>query len=136
MIIKYILIFIFLSCTDFLLYEENHNSIYLKGEAWVEINNTIDFTDNIFSIELWFSAINSENTQTIISIIDENEKTNFGLFINPEHPKIIQVRHENILVNSIELDNSIYNYLFYYIAVFSNENTSIYINCEKYATIN
>ena len=62
MIIKYILVFIFLSCTDFLLYEENHNSIYLKGEAWVEINNTIDFTDNIFSIELWFSAINSEKS--------------------------------------------------------------------------
>jgi len=135
-IIKYFLFFVFCSCTDFLLYEESYNSIYIKGEAWVEIgDDTNNIFNNIFSLELWFSAINNGTTQTILSIIDENEKINFGLFINAVNPKIIQVRHENLLVDLIELDNSIYNDSFYSIAIISHDETDIYINGYKRTTI-
>jgi len=133
---KYILILFFCSCTDLILNNESQfHSIHLSGEAWVELNKSNEFNSDTFSIELWFSPYNSNESQTIVSIIDEYENVKFGLFIDPINPSSIQVRHENMPINQIELPGNLFNETFYYIAITSSDFTDIYINGYKNTTI-
>ena len=135
MIIFYIIIF-FCSCTDFILKNENQfHSIHLSGEAWVEFNKSAEFNSEHFTIELWFSAYMSDETQTIISILDQDENIKFGLFIDPLNSSEIQIRYENMPINAIELDNDIFNGTFYNIAIVSSNITDIYINGDKIISI-
>ena len=134
--IRIYIIIIFCSCTDIILDNATQfNSIYLSGEAWVELNKSAEFNSDSFSIELWISPYISDETQTIISILDEYENIKFGLFIDPENPFSIQIRHENMPINHIELDNNIFNETFYSITIVSSNVTEIYINGYKSTTI-
>ena len=107
----------------------------MSGDAWVELDKPDELVENIFAFEMWFSIEESEEIQTIISIIDENENIKFGLFTNPLDNYQIQIRYENTLHDIITLNENLYNDSFYYLAIISDEISRIYINGELVSLI-
>jgi hypothetical protein len=129
-----------MSCTDLLLQDNTkYNSIHLNGNAWIHIENDAndgyDFSeiDGAFTLEFWFTGGNSGDSESacLLSIIDENGATKFGLFKDPLSPNSLEVWLDDTRLDpiSLNLDEDLNSgSKFHHIAITSDENIQIYLD--------
>ena len=111
MIKRYLLLLLLFSCTDILVNKQEYHSIELSGTGWIEINQGTDFNANNFTLQSWFSGLdtNASDAETIFSMLNSSGEILIGVFKDPTYQNRLDIWINNENASTVEISDELNN---------------------------
>ena len=109
MIKQYLLLLLLFSCTDILVNKQEYQSIELSGTGWIEINQGTDFNANNFTLQSWFSGLdtNAGDAETIFSMLNSSGEILIGVFKDPTYQNRLDIWINNENASTVEISDKL-----------------------------